>query len=41
MEAKISGPFEENAVIEAISPRVFEAAALGTGMANFVGRYRT
>jgi hypothetical protein len=36
---EILAPFEGNAVIEAISPRVFEAAALGTAMVNFPGRY--
>jgi hypothetical protein len=39
VEREILGPFEGNAVIEAISPRVFEAAALGTAMVNFPGRY--
>jgi hypothetical protein len=38
-EREILAPFEGNAVIEAISPRVFEAAALGTAMVNFAGRY--
>ena len=39
VEAEILAPFEGNAVIEAVSPRVFEAAAVGTGMVNFPGRY--
>lgn len=39
VEREILAPFEGNAVIEAISPRVFEAAALGTAMVNFPGRY--
>jgi hypothetical protein len=39
VEREILAPFEGNAVIDAISPRVFEAAALGTAMVNFVGRY--
>jgi hypothetical protein len=39
VEREILWPFEGNAVIEAVSPRVFEAAALGTAMVNFRGRY--
>lgn len=39
VEREILAPFEGNAVIDAISPRVFEAAALGTVMVNFAGRY--
>ena len=39
VEREILAPFEGNAVIQAISPRVFEAAALGTAMINFAGRY--
>jgi hypothetical protein len=39
VEREVLAPFEGNAVIEAISPRVFEAAALGTAMVNFPGRY--
>jgi hypothetical protein len=39
VEREILLPFEGNAVIQAISPRVFEAAALGTAMVNFTGRY--
>jgi hypothetical protein len=39
VEREILAPFEGNAVIQAISPRVFEAAALGTAMVNFPGRY--
>jgi hypothetical protein len=39
VERELLSPFEGNAVIEAISPRVFEAAALGTAMVNFPGRY--
>jgi hypothetical protein len=39
VEREILAPFEGNAVIDAISPRVFEAAALGTAMVNFAGRY--
>jgi hypothetical protein len=39
VEREILAPFEGNAVIEAVSPRVFEAAALGTAMVNFTGRY--
>lgn len=39
VEREILAPFEGNAVIQAVSPRVFEAAALGTAMVNFPGRY--
>jgi hypothetical protein len=39
VERELLSPFEGNAVIQAISPRVFEAAALGTAMINFTGRY--
>jgi hypothetical protein len=39
VEREILAPFEGNAVIQAVSPRVFEAAALGTAMINFPGRY--
>jgi hypothetical protein len=39
VEREILAPYEGNAVIEAISPRVFEAAALGTAMVNLAGRY--
>jgi hypothetical protein len=39
VEREILAPFEGNALIEAVSPRVFEAAALGTAMVNFNGRY--
>lgn len=39
VERELLAPYEGNAVIEAISPRVFEAAALGTAMVNFAGRY--
>jgi len=39
VEREILAPFEGNAVIDAVSPRVFEAAALGTAMVNFPGRY--
>jgi hypothetical protein len=39
VERELLAPFEGNAVIEAISPRVFEAASLGTAMVNFPGRY--
>src|SRR5581483_320728 len=39
VEREILAPFEGNAVIEAVSPRVFEAAGLGTAMVNFPGRY--
>lgn len=39
VERELLAPFEGSAVIEAISPRVFEAAALGTAMVNFPGRY--
>jgi hypothetical protein len=38
-ERELLAPYEENAVIRTISPRVFEAAALGTAMVNFSGRY--
>jgi hypothetical protein len=38
-EREILAPYEGNAVIRTISPRVFEAAALGTAMVNFTGRY--
>jgi hypothetical protein len=39
VERELLSPFEGNAVIQTISPRVFEAAALGTAMVNFTGRY--
>lgn len=39
VEREILAPFEGNAPIHAVSPRVFEAAALGTAMVNFPGRY--
>ncbi|MFL5941907.1 MAG: hypothetical protein ACJ75L_01410 [Gaiellaceae bacterium] len=39
VEREILAPYEGNAVIRTISPRVFEAAALGTAMVNFTGRY--
>jgi hypothetical protein len=39
VERELLAPFEGNAVIETVSPRVFEAAALGTAMVNFAGRY--
>jgi hypothetical protein len=39
VEREILAPHEGNAVIRTISPRVFEAAALGTVMVNFSGRY--
>ncbi len=39
VEREILAPFEGNAVIQTISPRVFEAAALGSVMINFTGRY--
>jgi hypothetical protein len=39
VERDVLAPFEGNAVIRAVSPRVFEAAALGTAMINFPGRY--
>lgn len=39
VEQAILAPHEGNAVIQAISPRVFEAAALGTAMVNFTGSY--
>lgn len=39
VEREILSPFEGNAVIRAVSPRVFEAAALGTAMVNFAGTY--
>jgi len=39
VEREILAPFEGNTIIDAISPRVFEAAALGTVMVNFSGRY--
>jgi hypothetical protein len=39
VEQELLAPFEGNAVIRAVSPRVFEAAALGTAMVNFTGRY--
>jgi hypothetical protein len=39
VEREILAPFEGNVLIQAISPRVFEAAALGTAMVNFPGRY--
>lgn len=39
VERELLAPFEGNAVIQAVSPRVFEAAALGTAMINFPGRY--
>lgn len=39
LERDILAPFEGNAVIQAVSPRVFEAAALGTAMVNFPGSY--
>jgi hypothetical protein len=39
VERELLAPFEGNALIEAVSPRVFEAAALGTAMVNFPGRY--
>ena len=39
VERELLSPFEGSTVIDAISPRVFEAAALGTAMVNFVGRY--
>ena len=39
VERELLAPFEGNAVIQTISPRVFEAAALGTAMVNFTGRY--
>ena len=38
-EREILGPYEGNAQICVVSPRVFEAAAVGTVMVNFVGRY--
>jgi hypothetical protein len=39
VERAFLAPHEGNAVIQTISPRVFEAAALGTAMINFAGRY--
>jgi len=39
VEREILAPLEGNAVIQAVSPRVFESAALGTAMVNFPGRY--
>lgn len=39
VERGVLAPFEGNAVIDVVSPRVFEAAALGTAMVNFTGRY--
>ncbi len=39
VQREILSPFEGNAVIQTLSPRVFEAAAVGTGMVNFTGRY--
>jgi hypothetical protein len=39
VERELLAPFEGNAVIKTVSPRVFEAAALGTAMVNFAGRY--
>ena len=39
VEREILAPFEGNAVIQAVSPRVFEAAAVGTAMVNFPGHY--
>jgi hypothetical protein len=36
---EILAPYEGNAVIRVVSPRVFEAAALRTGMVNFTGGY--
>jgi hypothetical protein len=39
VDRDILAPYEGNAVIDAVSPRVFEAAALGTAMVNFTGRY--
>ena len=39
VEREILAPFEGKALVRAVSPRVFEAAALGTAMVNFPGRY--
>jgi hypothetical protein len=39
VEREVLAPYEGNAVIEAVSPRVFEAAATGAAMVNFPGRY--
>lgn len=39
VERELLAAFEGNAVIQAVSPRMFEAAALGTAMVNFAGRY--
>jgi hypothetical protein len=39
VEGEILAQFEGNATIRAVSPRVFEAAALGTAMINFPGSY--
>jgi hypothetical protein len=39
VEREILAPYEGNVVIQTVSPRVFEAAALGTVMVNFSGRY--
>lgn len=39
VEREILSPYEGNAVIQTVSPRVFESAALGTAMINFTGRY--
>jgi hypothetical protein len=41
VEREILAPFEGNVVMNVVSPRVFEAAALGTAMINFPGRYST
>ena len=39
VERDVLAPYEGNAIISVISPRAFEAAALGTVMVNFAGRY--
>jgi hypothetical protein len=39
VQREILAPFEGNVVMNVVSPRVFEAAALGTAMVNFPGRY--
>lgn len=35
----VLGPYEGNVIVNVVSPRVFEAASLGTAMVMFPGRY--
>jgi hypothetical protein len=39
VEREVLAPYEGNVVVSAVSPRVFEAAALGTAMVMFPGAY--